>query len=476
MAKRYYTDEAYEQIKQTIEQIDNTDVSQVKDFFGDLFLRLCQFLKLFSVDHYQDDMQSWYNKVLDSHDTTLSKVDSIFNAVETVDFEYRDLMDGAYDSIVSFRSTLNCLRDVISGKTSLADGKTATAKLIASGKSSLNTSYEAIITKMERRVRREAGKELIGDILKLGGSFGKLLVPMGTAKKIAEYKKFADTITATLYDLGVVSSTILVPVVGGIGLLCGVKYENYLDFRYNQLIEDQERKDTNSMSDWLGEISGDLTEDLEKCPKDHPYYSVSKTAAKVSQIVSKGSDVVDVVVDAYDIGSDLKDTHDNIDEWINGKAYTEAEWKKVYDTKKYWDIVDVVDGDNGPIIKARGGPSEIILKVLSEKTGITFSGWEDPSKVDGNVWKTAGTLWSYAEKLLPDPSTGQSKINELPDVFFNKFKDTKFIKDVFDLVRDLDDVVTTPTFPDVNSGSAVGSADFRLDAIKHDLKLGRGVN
>ena len=473
MAKRYYTDEAYEQIKQTIEQIDNTDVSQVKDFFGDLFLRLCQFLKLFSVDHYQDDMQSWYNKVLDSHDTTLSKVDSIFNAVETVDFEYRDLMGGAYDSIVSFRSTLNCLRDVISGKTSLADGKVAADKYLTAGKGSLNDSYDKLLTKMESRARRDAGYELIGDILKLAASFATLVVPAEPAKYAVKCKKFVDTFTATLGDLGAVATSLF---IWGAFDVFKMDRKSRLDYRYDQLMQIQEHREMNSVSDWLGTLAEDGEEMLAECPKDSPVYPLTKMLAYTFSGAHKGAKALDVAADAYDIFSDLKDTHDNIDEWINGKAYTEAEWAEVYDKRKYWNIVDVVDSDNGPIIKARGGPSEIILKVVSDRTGIPFSGWKDPSKVDGNLWKTAGTLWSYTEKLLPDPSTGQPKFNELPDVIFNKLKDTKFIKDILDFVRDLDDVVTTPVFPDVNSGSAGGSADFRLNPIKDDLKLGMGVN
>jgi len=87
-------------------------------------------------------MQTWYNKVLNSHDTTLGEVSKIFGAVESVDFEYRDIMEGALDSITNFRSTLNCLRDVISGKTNLSDGKAAADSYLAAGKNSLNSAYD----------------------------------------------------------------------------------------------------------------------------------------------------------------------------------------------------------------------------------------------------------------------------------------------------------------------------------------------
>ena len=122
MATRNYTAEAYEQIKKTIEEIDNTDVHPVKDFFSDLFRRLGQFLELFTVDQYKEDMQKWYDIVLDSHNSTINEVYNIFEEVGKVDEEYQKTMDGAVSSVTNFRSTLNCLRDVISGKTSLAGG------------------------------------------------------------------------------------------------------------------------------------------------------------------------------------------------------------------------------------------------------------------------------------------------------------------------------------------------------------------
>ena len=223
MATRYYTDEAYAQIKQTIEQIDTADVGPVKDFFSDLLLRLGQFLKLYSVDQYQNDMQSWYNKVLDSHNTTLSKVDSIFLDVESVDFEYRDIMDGALDSIVSFRNTLNCLRDVISGKTGLTEGKATADRYITAGKKSLSGAYDTILTKMETQVLKGAFKELVGDTLKFGAAFAGLLVPTTPAKYIAKCKKFIDTFTEGLGDLGAVFLVgLMTPIAGTVTYLGGM--------------------------------------------------------------------------------------------------------------------------------------------------------------------------------------------------------------------------------------------------------------
>lgn len=43
MSKRPYTDVAYDQIRQTIDEIDNAQISPVTDFFGDMLSRIAQF-------------------------------------------------------------------------------------------------------------------------------------------------------------------------------------------------------------------------------------------------------------------------------------------------------------------------------------------------------------------------------------------------------------------------------------------------
>ena len=446
MATRYYTEEAYEQIKRTIEEIDNTDVNPVVDFFGDLFQRIGQFLQLYKVDDYQNDIQKWYNKVLDSHNTTMIAVDSIFDAVDSVDFEYRDIMDRVHTSIVDFQGTLNTLRDVISGKTTLAEGKKAAEGYLTSGKNALNNAYDTLLSRMEKRVLLESLLALGGDVIKLGAGFVGLCVPAPPQEYAVKCKKFLDTFTATLGDLGATTTGLLVEGIFGVGSLFGMDRKNYLDFRFNQLMEAKNYKDTNSVSDWLGGMAEDLNEDLADCPKDSPLYPVFKTFAGASQFASDSADVVDIAVDAYDIVSDLKDTHDNIDKWINGEIFTEKGYAEAFDKIKDREILDFFEGEDGWIVKVKVEPTEFISTVISDRTGIPLSGWDDSSKYDGNVLKTMGTIWSYGEKLLSAPADGYSKIHEIPEVAFGKFKDTKFLKDIFDFARGLDDFARSDPF------------------------------
>ena len=462
MATRYYTEEAYEQIKQTIQQIDNTDVCPVRDFFSALVSRIRQLLKLVSVDNYKEDMQSWYDLVLDSHNTTMSQVDSIFKAAEKVDFEYRDnIMNGAVDSIISFRSTLNTLRDVISGKTSLADGKAAADKFLAAGKSSLNTSYDAILTKMEQSVLWDASKELFGDAIKWGSSYLAVFTAKDPLSKAAAIKKFVDGTWATAHDLFALASIVILPPVAlatkfvSSALGKEISYDNYLDTRFDQLVQAQNFKDTNSLSDWLGGIAEQMTEDLADCPESSPFYPIVKEASDISNFAYDISQTADIAADAYDILGDLKDAHD----LVFGKYYSLGEYVDVFENKDGMpEILEIIDDYDGPILRVKTQPGEIIQKVVSNWTGLPTSGWSNPSKFDGNVYKTVGTLWSYGEKLLPDPVTGRSNIDELPDVFFNKFKDTKFLKNVFDFARDLDELVTKEP-PKVVGKSQCGSPD-----------------
>ena len=454
MATRNYTTEAYEQIKKTIEEIDNTDVHPVKGFFSDLFRRLGQFLELFTVDQYKEDMQKWYDIVLDSHNSTINEVYNIFEEVGKVDAEYQKIMDGAVSSVTDFRNTLNCLRDVISGKTSLADGKAAANGYLAAGRNSLNGAYDKILTRMEAQTLVGAGKALIGDTLKLAASFCGLMVPATPAKYASKAKGFVDTFTATLGDLGATATVLMVSTTFGIGSFFGLDRKNYLDFRFEQLTQAQNYKDTNSVSDWLGGIAEDMEETLADCPKDNPYYSIVKAAADVSRIVSNTADGVDIAVDAYDIVSDLKDTHDNIDEWVNGKDYTVKEYTKIFEKELPWKSTYYLDGDNGPMINVRTAPGKIVSKLFSDRIGLPLSNWnDDPMKTMGNGFKVMGTLWSYGEKMLPDPVTGRSNIDDIPDVFFAKNKDSKFLKDVFDFARDVDEFPSKFDSTGTQSGS-----------------------
>lgn len=445
MATRYYTEEAYEQIKQTIEQIDNADLSPVKDFFSDLFLRLGQFLKLYSVEQYQNDMQSWYNKVLDSHNSTMSAVDSIFNAVDSVDFEYRDIMDGAVESIASFRSTLNTLRDVISGKTSLADGKAAADRYLAAGKRTLNDSHDRLLTKMEQGTLWDASLALLGDAIKLGSDYIKCV----TSGNPADYKSFIDTCLATVCDLAAMGAIISTIPVGVVGAFTGMSYDDYLDYRFKQLTRAQNLKDTDSVTDLLDRIAEDLDTQVAKCPKDSSLYPVVVAIADKAHTNAEASKVLDIFVDAYGIGKDLKDTHD----LIYGKEYTLGEFVDTFEGEDgYPRILEITDGNNVPILRAKGSPAETLQTIVSGRTGIPLSGWDDPSKFDGNVFEVAGTLWSYGEKLLPDPQTGRVDIVGLEDVGISKIKEVGFLEDVFDFVRDLDDLVSSGSASALSGG------------------------
>ncbi len=437
--KRYYTEEAYNQIQQTIEQIDSIDVHPVKDFFSDLVMRLLQFLELYSVEQYRDDMQGWYDIILDSHNSTMSRVDNIFNAVDTVDFEYRDIMDGALDSIAGFQNTLNTLRDVVSGKISYADGKAAAAGYLSAGKDSLNSAYDTILTKMELQNLREANLELVKDTVALGATFAGYVIALGSGnplKVAASVKKLSDAVTATFNDFAAIAYGVTAGLTVYVASKFGVKRKDLIDFRFDFLTKAQHFQETNSISDFLGGIADDMEEDLAVCPESAPLYPLAKFSAASSRFISDTSEGLDTLVDLYDIVSDVKDSCSTVDDWIHGKTFTSGELVEKYEFKKNLHIYEITDSPDGPIYRAKLPFSEVLSDLISDTTGIPLSGWDDAAKLDKNTWKTVGTIWSYTEKFFPDPMTGQVDTGELLDVTLEKCKYTKFAKDVFDFARE----------------------------------------
>lgn len=433
MATRYYTEEAYEQIEKTIEEIDSQDVCEVCDFFDDLIKRIGQFLELYSVEEYETDMKSWYKLVLDSHDTAMKKVDDIFDAVESVDFEYRDIMKGALTSITEYRSALNTLRNVISGGTTLVEGRAATSKYIASGTAALNTSFDKILTKMEQGTLWDASLELMGDALKLGAGYIKCM----TTQNPADYKKLGDTILATGCDLLSMGAIVIAPLSAWADSWDGhmdMTYEDYLDSRFHLLNASKKLKDTNSISDLLDNLANHMDEQLAKCPEDSSEYAKIKTLADITQGAAKNYKVIDVAVDAYGVVKDAKDMMKNFSNWRSGKYYTLEEFNAKFGENASSNGARL--GSNGIEWRHKMPVIDVVKELLTDESGIAFSNWTNPEKFDGNVLKTAGTLWSYGEKFLPNPATGQAKTNEIPDVIFSKFKETKFLSDVFDLWRD----------------------------------------
>lgn len=469
MATRYYTEEAYEQIRNTIDEIQNSDLDPVVDFFSDLLSRIAQYLELYTVDDYQQDIQTWYTKVLDSHNTTMANVDSIFSAVESVDFEFRDIMMDAHSSIVNFRSAVNCLRDIISGKTSLADGKAAAEKFLTDGKDALYSSYDAILTKMEAQVLGQASLELMKDALKFGAGFGKMLssfaasvFTLNPTKAAIASKEFIDTCVATMGDLGAMASVFLGAAAGYVGAHVGMSYREYLDIRFAQLSEAKRYKDKNSVTDVLGELAEGLTEDQAECPKDSPFYPLIKTTAQTAQNAYGVSKGLDATADTLDLINGISDSFEEMDEWINGKDYTLTEYLEESKKRDFGDAIRLEQSDHGLIITETIPPSKIIPKIISDRTGIPLSGWEDPDKAVGNGFKLAETIFSYGEKLDPDLASYASGDGDVMDVAIGKVKEVGIVKDGIDLIRDLEEGMPNSVLTDENQPNSYMQYDRNL--------------
>lgn len=444
MSKRPYTDAAYDQIRQTIDEIDNAQISPVTDFFGDMLSRLAQFLKIYTVDTYQNDMQQWYRKVLDSHNTTMAKVDTLFANVEAVDSRYESLMSGTYDAIAEFQSVINCLRDTISGKCTLAEGQQAAQNHLNAGIQALRAPANTVLTYAEQRMLGETSKNLVKDALAYGVLFCKLLVEKDPIALASTGKKFIDTVLATACDFATLVSIVPVGIfsIKGIQEKMGWSYEEYLDLRFEQLGVAKKYQGKRSVSDLLDGLADDMDEDLAACPEDSPYYSLTKKLNNAAHKVSNISHTIDFAADAYDLYSGITGTMDTIKEIKAGKLLTGEDFLKKYEDGKVSQFeVKFVDGEIKYLVPVDG--KETVLNAISSRTGIPLTGWSDPSKRPGNVYKGLGTLWSYIDALLPN-ADGSPNVGSPVDVALGAVKEISTIKDTLDLASDYADLNSEP--------------------------------
>lgn len=444
MSKRPYTDVAYDQIRQTIDEIDNAQISPVTDFFGDMLSRIAQFLKIYTVDTYQNDMQQWYRKVLDSHNTTMAKVDTLFANVEAVDSRYESLMRGTYDAIVEFQSVINCLRDTISGKCTLAEGQQATQNHLNAGIQALCTSANTVLTYAEQRMCDNTLRSLVKDLLSFGGLFCKLAVERDPIALASTSKKFVDAVLATACDLATLVSIVPVGLFGieGIQEKMGWSYEKYLDLRFEQLGVAEKYQGKRSISDLLDGLADDMDENLAACPQDSPYYSITKKLNDIAHGASNVSHTIDFVANTYDLYSGITGTMDTIKEIKAGKLLSGADFlKKCEDGKVSKVEVKFVDGEIKYLVPVDG--KETILNAISSRTGIPLTGWNNTEKGPGNVFKTAGTVCSYIDALLPN-ADGTPNTNTPLNVTLGAVKEISTIKDTLGLASDYADLNSEP--------------------------------
>lgn len=444
MSKRPYTDAAYAQIRQTIDEIDNAQISPVTDFFGDMLSRIAQFLKIYTVDTYQNDMQQWYRKVLDSHNTTMAKVDTLFANVEAVDSRYESLMNGTYDAIAEFQSVINCLRDTISGKCTFAEGQQAAQNHLNAGIQALCTSANTVLTYAEQRMCDNTLRSLVKDLLSFGGLFCKLAVERDPIALASTSKKFVDAVLATACDLATLVSIVPVGLFGieGIQEKMGWSYEKYLDLRFKQLGVAEKYQGKRSISDLLDGLADEMDEKLAACPEDSPYYSLAKELNDAAHKVSDVSHTIDFAADAYDLYSGITGTMDTIKEIKEGKLLSETEFLKKYDNVEITQYeVRSVGNEVKYLVPVDG--RETVLNAISSRTGLPLTGWSDPSKRPGNAFKAVGTLWSYIDALLPN-ADGSPNASSPVDVALGKVKEISTVKDTIDLVSDYANLDAVP--------------------------------
>lgn len=475
MSTRPYTEEAYNQIRQTILEIDETQISPVTDFLGDVLSRIAQYLEFYTVDAYQDNYQNWYRKVLDSHNTTMARVDQLFSDVETVDFQYRDLMNDAYSSMSEFQSAINCLRTTISGKYTLAEGMQTAQEHLNAGIHGLRTTANSVLAVAEQRVLDTATRQLLRSVIPLaianvqagadiGGDASSIFTVLD---KVSERKRSSDTYMAAFGNAAIILSIASTLLDKRAWPKYGTSYDDYLDMRFEHLAATEKLQKVNSVSGLLDGIADEMDKKLAACPSDSQYYALTEKLNDAAHSAAKVSHVVDSIADGYNFISGVKNTMDTIAEIKEGKLINvkemiekiengeqpeiqikmeNGEFKQI-SAKEFMERAE--KGGNGEyVVKLMNGelkaltpatPTDIALNAVSSNTGIPLAGWDDPQKKTTNVFKTLNTIWSYEDVLLPT-ANGLPSAQDAGDAALKKIKGIGLIKDAVDLVGDYAEV------------------------------------
>lgn len=419
--KRVYTEDAYQQIHNTIAKIQNEQVSVFTDWVGDLVSQLCQYLKIYVVENYKNDMNRWYEIVVDSHNYTLEKVNAIFGAVAGLDEEYSNKIGGeSLTSIESFTEALTALSDVIGGRQSLSAAKQIAKKAIKDGETNLESAYCYALTRSEVHLEEKALEDCIGDILGLGSAYFKFAMKPENWFNPIEIKKLVDKAIGFGFDVAAIYGLFISLKLNKAGESTNLAY---LDARYASLSQCEKNADNDSITNLLKSISEKLEEELAQCPEDSAEYGKLRKKAALASFGSEAFETFDNAEDVYDIYKGVTGITDKLNNWYYGKKYYDVETL----LKEKPECMDWgIEETKGYYILGRDPADMRIDTVISDLTGIPVSDWD--SKGLENTLKTAKTIWSYAESAL-HPENGSA--------FWKTNKVTRTLGDTGDFVAEM---------------------------------------
>lgn len=170
--KREYTDEVYDKLLETIDDINESDFCWITDKIGDVFLTFQSWVGILSSEKYLNNISDYHRKVLDQHDTTEQDLKRIFTNVSNVDSSQAKSAQTTREAMDGYRKYINGMSAMLSPNAEFtADAVRKSAAAIKgdldNAKDKMNSEFDKQLTMKEKRVAKKAAKELVGDILGL---------------------------------------------------------------------------------------------------------------------------------------------------------------------------------------------------------------------------------------------------------------------------------------------------------------------
>ncbi len=167
---RDYSSETYVRLTETIFEIDTTETNWLTDKIGDLWITFKKWLGILSIEDYKNNIDEYHRYVLDQHNTMISELSKIFEAVSDVDTDYAGSVRKLNDDAESMNSIIEQLAERLSCGLSFASPDiksfiTEARNDITSAAAAVNKDYTAQYKIRKKGVAGEAGLELAKDIV-----------------------------------------------------------------------------------------------------------------------------------------------------------------------------------------------------------------------------------------------------------------------------------------------------------------------
>lgn len=389
--ERAYTSEVYDSLVSMIDEIADSDFCGFTDAFGDLWYWISSAIGILNVDNYLNDISSYHKKVLDQHDTTVEKLDRIFEAVGAEDQNGGASFASLTDQLNLFDQVLVEMQSALNpdGTLSLSEMQRnlANCKDKIQGASLLiNDTCDKLLSEREKRLAKETLFDLLKGMLSVVGKVCSFIKHIATL----DFPGAISDVWGVINEFFDVAGDVCAFLTLGIGQISRL-FPNSRDFRMGILEKGEEAYGYEGLKDVLIDTGADGLADIVQ--------------------------VIDTAAAAYNI-------YDSIDTIFNS------------------DIVNLLSNKNLTAeTKLLGIPS-----LLMDKIHITFGGMKLPStpltvadkctSVLNSVVSSAKTVIGWVDAIWGEGSI-ESSVFEGLDLFGYAKKTKEFYDEYEELVKGL---------------------------------------